>query len=182
MTPRGWRWLSKTTLLEVSPWLEVIRERVELPDGRRLDGYYTIRLPAYVVVIAVTYEGLLVAERHYRPALRKVSVTVPAGYLLDSEDPVSGAKRELREETGYEASQWTPLGEFVVDGNRGCGTAFAFLAQGARQVADRDGHDLAEMTDELIEPAAFTTLLRSGGAHELATAAALGLALLELQH
>jgi ADP-ribose pyrophosphatase len=160
----------------------VVRERVELPDGRRLDDYYSIDMPPYVVVVALTAGGMLVAERHYRPALRKVSVTVPAGYLVEGEDPLSGARRELREETGYEASGWTPLGEFVVDGNRGCGTAHFFLAREARQVADPDGLDLAEMMVELIEPASFLASLRSGGPHELATAAAVGLALFELQH
>jgi ADP-ribose pyrophosphatase len=177
-----WRWLSQTTLLNVPPWLEVVRESVELPDGRRLDDYYSVKMPSYVVVVALTADGMLVAERHYRPALRKVSVTVPAGYLVEGEDPLNGAQRELREETGYEASLWTSLGEFVVDGNRGCGTAHFFLAQQARRVADPDGRDLAEMMVELIEPAAFLASLRSGGPHELATAAALGLALLELQH
>jgi ADP-ribose pyrophosphatase len=176
----AWRSLATKSLLKIPPWIEVLRESWQLPDGRRIDDYYRLDLPAYTVIAAVTPAGVLVAERHFRPGARQVTLALPSGYLHNGEDPLAGAQRELREETGYEAREWSPLGRFVVDGNRGCGTAHLFLARGAQQVAEPDQSDLAEMGIELITLDAFIHAVRRGRSVELATAAALGLAAVEL--
>ncbi|RPH35194.1 NUDIX hydrolase, partial [bacterium] len=71
------------------------------------------------------------------------------GYLEPKEDPLSAARRELLEETGYEASDWTPLGTYAVDGNHGVSTAHFFLARNARKVREPESDDLEEQ--ELVE-------------------------------
>ena len=62
---------------------------------------------------------------------------------------MTAARRELLEETGYEAEEWTSLGRYVVDGNRGAGVGHLYLARGARKVAEPDADDLEEQ--ELLE-------------------------------
>jgi len=49
--------------------------------------------------------------RQYRLALDQWILEVPAGTRDDGEDWLTCAKRELREETGYKASDWHQLGE-----------------------------------------------------------------------
>ena len=132
----------------------------------------------YVVIAPVTSDGQLVAERHFRPGAREVTLTLPSGYIDESEEPLTAAMRELREETGHEATRLLPLGRFVVDGNRGCGVTHLFLAEFAQQVAQPDGKDLAEVSVELISVAEFLKALENDGNAELATAAAVGLAIL----
>ena len=63
--------------------------------------------------VLVVKDGKILLEKQFRYPLAKVITEIPAGKLdsLD-EDPLCAAKRELREETGYTAKKWTPLGSY----------------------------------------------------------------------
>jgi 8-oxo-dGTP pyrophosphatase MutT (NUDIX family) len=64
--------------------------------------------------------------------------------LEKGEDPLEGAKRELREETGYEASTWINLGSFRLEPNRGISIIHLFLARGAHPVTEPVAGDLEQ--------------------------------------
>lgn len=72
--------------------VEVTREVVEHNGG--------------VVVIARPEPSKVILVRQYRYSLDKEILELPAGRIEVGEDPMVAAKRELTEETGYEASQW----------------------------------------------------------------------------
>jgi len=65
------------------------------------------------VVIALTEDGYILLEKHYRFPLDKYVIELPAG-LVDDEAPEECAKRELLEETGYEADELIPLFKGVI--------------------------------------------------------------------
>jgi ADP-ribose pyrophosphatase len=65
-----------------------------------------------VVVVPVLDDGRLVLERIYRHPYRAFLLEFPAGGIEPGEDPISCAKRELAEETGYRATRAAPLGVF----------------------------------------------------------------------
>jgi ADP-ribose pyrophosphatase len=85
--------------------LHVLRDRVRLPNGDESVREY-IRHPGAVVVIAFLDNGKLLFERQYRYPLQRVMLELPAGKIDFGEDLVKCGKRELREETGYEAAEW----------------------------------------------------------------------------
>ncbi|MDT3669895.1 MAG: NUDIX hydrolase [Aromatoleum sp.] len=89
--------------------LKVRRDRVRLPDGKESLREY-VRHPGAVVVLAVLPDGSLLFERQYRYPLRRAFLELPAGKIDAGEDVLECARRELREETGYEATQWQYLG------------------------------------------------------------------------
>jgi ADP-ribose pyrophosphatase len=89
--------------------LEVHRDQVRLPDGTQAVREY-IRHPGAVAVVALFEDGTLLLERQYRYPHRREFIEIPAGKVDPGEPHLGTAKRELLEETGYAAAEWTRLG------------------------------------------------------------------------
>jgi len=178
-----WKTLESSLVFSALPWVNVYRDRVELPDGRTLDDFYRVVLPDYAVVVPMTEAGELVMVRGYRHGLGRVSLGAPSGFVEPGESPVQAAQRELLEETGYVASEWQQLGSFVVDGNRHGGTAHLFLARSARQAStganNPDPNEAFEV--ELVSPRHFFDSVSEGDVALLATVSAVSLAMLTLR-
>ena len=92
--------------------LHVQRDTVRLPNGNDAVRE-VIRHIGAVCVIPVLDNGDVVMERQYRYPLDRVILEIPAGKLdAPDEDRLSAIRRELREETGYTAEEWTVIGDF----------------------------------------------------------------------
>lgn len=89
--------------------LKVRRDQVLLPNGASSIREY-IHHPGAVVILAFLPNGNLLFERQFRYPLRRVFLELPAGKIDPGESLAETARRELREETGYLASQWEHLG------------------------------------------------------------------------
>jgi ADP-ribose pyrophosphatase len=89
--------------------LKVHRDRVRLPDGSSAGREY-IRHPGAVAIVALFDDGRVVLERQFRYPHGRDFIEVPAGKLEPGEPHLDTAKRELLEETGYLAQEWTRLG------------------------------------------------------------------------
>lgn len=89
--------------------LKVHRDQVGLPDGKQGVREY-ITHPGAVAILAVLPDGRLIFERQYRYPLRQAFIEIPAGKIDPGEAIETCARRELREETGYEAASWEHVG------------------------------------------------------------------------
>jgi ADP-ribose pyrophosphatase len=89
--------------------LKVHRDTVRLPDGSQGEREY-IRHPGAVAVVALFDDGKVLLERQFRYPHRREFIEIPAGKLEPGEPHLDTAKRELLEETGYVAAEWTRLG------------------------------------------------------------------------
>ncbi len=65
-----------------------------------------------VAIVAVDDQSRVLLVRQYRAGAGRETLEIPAGTLEEGEDPALCATRELKEETGYSAMQWEPLGYF----------------------------------------------------------------------
>ena len=90
-------------------FLHARRDIVRLPDGSQASREYVCH-PGAVVVVAELPDGRYVLERQWRYPLERAFTEFPAGKLNPGEDPLLCAQRELREETGYQASHWAYAG------------------------------------------------------------------------
>jgi ADP-ribose pyrophosphatase len=89
--------------------LKVHRDKVRLPDGSE-GGREYIRHPGAVAIVPLFDDGRVLLERQFRYPHRREFIEVPAGKLEPGEPQLQTAKRELLEETGYAAQEWTRLG------------------------------------------------------------------------
>ena len=94
-------------------FLQVLRDTVRLPDGGHATREYVVHSGAVVIIPMFTDEAgqvQLILERQFRYPLGRVIVEFPAGKVDLGEDLWVSAQRELREETGYRASEWAHAG------------------------------------------------------------------------
>jgi ADP-ribose pyrophosphatase len=89
--------------------LHLRRDVVDLPDGSRGVREY-IRHPGAVMIVPLLGSGRVVLERQFRYPHRREFIELPAGKLEPGEPPLDTARRELLEETGYQAAEWQHLG------------------------------------------------------------------------
>ena len=92
--------------------LKVYYDTVELVDGNT-SWREVIRHPGAVVVVPIDSQGNVHMVRQFRYPYGRVLLEVPAGKLEPGEDPFSAAQRELSEEVGAQAAQWTPIGQMM---------------------------------------------------------------------
>jgi ADP-ribose pyrophosphatase len=101
----------ESRLAYTGQFLRVYEDTVRCPDGHVAPREY-LRHPGAVAVVPLLDDGRLVLERQYRYPLRRTFIELPAGKIDPGEDILACAQRELREETGYTAREWTYLGGF----------------------------------------------------------------------
>ncbi|WP_194764194.1 NUDIX domain-containing protein [Microbacterium sp. UFMG61] len=135
----AWVTRESSTVYE-NRWIEVREDQVTGPGGEGIYGVVTMRHPA-VFVVALDEEDrvcLVTLERY----TTGVSIEVPAG-RSDGEDPLVAAQRELLEETGFVAAEWTPLGTMNALNGIAHAPEHVFLARRLTP-ADDSAHTQAE--------------------------------------
>jgi ADP-ribose pyrophosphatase len=177
----SWKTLSRRVVLDYSKFLVVEEHAVELPDGQIIHNWPWVITPDYVNVVAITCDGLFLCFRQTKYAIEGTSLATVGGFLEPDEAPLVAAKRELLEETGYEAEEWTSLGSYRTDANRGVGMAYFFLARGAYRVSQPNSDDLEEQEPLLLTRAQMKAALVAGGFKVLPWATIVALALAQTE-
>jgi ADP-ribose pyrophosphatase len=148
---RPWKTISRETILDHSDHLRVENHAIQLPDGEVIKDWPWIILPDAVIVLAQTTNGNYLCFRQTKYAVEGTSLAPVGGLIEPEEKPLNAAKRELLEETGYSSKEWTDLGSYVLEPNRGVAVANLFLARGALKVAEPVKDDLEDQQLLLLD-------------------------------
>lgn len=108
MAHTEWKRNDRKTVYK-SPFVTVYEDTVTLPNGTVLDDYTIVQKPNIVIVVATDPEGNILTQNEYRYAVNLTMRNLPAGHIDDGEYPLTAAKRELLEETGYTSDDFTEV-------------------------------------------------------------------------
>ena len=130
----------KSKLLHEGRHFSFHRDEVEFPSGHRTQRD-VVRHPGAVGIVPVLPDGRVVMVRQYRYAAGKELLEIPAGTLEPDEPPLECARRELIEETGYEAGEMEILLSCYMAPGYSSEVIHLYLAGGLREVGGESEPD-----------------------------------------
>jgi ADP-ribose pyrophosphatase len=158
-----WKLLSSENVYH-DRWFKARADRCEFPDGRIIEPYYVLEIPDWCNTIVVTEKEEVVLVRQYRYAYGQTTLELPGGIMEPGEDPLSAAKREMEEETGFTSGEMELLVSVSPNPALQNNRAFFFLARNAVQKADTVNSDAFEDIDIiLLTKAEFIGLIKANG-------------------
>ena len=151
--------------------IRVVAKDLVLPNGRRTT-FTIVEHPGAVAIVPVHADGDVVLLKQFRPSIGEELYEIPAGTIEKGEAPLATAKREIIEETGFKAKQWTKVSEFYSAPGFCTELMHLYIARGLSP-AKADGD-----ADEILKPVRMTVdaalkLIRTGKIRDAKTIAGL---------
>jgi ADP-ribose pyrophosphatase len=143
----------KTEIEFATPWFQVLGKTMREGEA----PYYSLKLQDYSAVVAITDEQQVLVVRQYRPAVERYTLELPSGLVDAGETGGEAARRELLEETGYEAAVVEDLGPMLPDCGRLGNRIFSCVATGLRRVPGHTPEEGIEVLTWSLEELARAT-------------------------
>lgn len=111
-------------------YIRVRKDILRSPEGRETDYVYLEdEIPGTVVVVAITEDQKIALVKQYRYPIQCHQYNLPGGVMDPGETPEEAARRELREETGIQAEDWTAAGSYHPMSSHHTRKAHLFIAR-----------------------------------------------------
>ena len=136
------------------------RDRCERQDGKIVDPYFVVELPACVCAMALTENNEVILVKQYRHPIEETLLELPGGFIDPGEDPEKALTRELLEETGYVFSSHTLLAKLTANPGVLNNYTHLFLARGGKKVTSQNLDNNEEIELGLFSQAEVRKMLR----------------------
>ena len=150
--PEQWPVEDSTVVYDGGGWIVRLRQdRIRRPGHPEEEAFprLVVEHPGAAVVLAVDDRERVLCLWQYRHAVGQSLVQLPAGVCdVEGEDPADVARRELAEEAGLEAAEWTHLTSTYSSPGFTAELSHYYLARGLTDVGRGDfepEHEEAEM-------------------------------------
>jgi len=131
-----WKILS-SQYLSKHQYFTARKDVCETADGKIIDEYFVVELPATVCAVAMTEKQEVLMVRQYRHPVEETLLEIPGGFIDENETPEQAMKRELKEETGYEFNSVTNVGRIAANPGVLNNFTYFFLAKGGKKTAEQ---------------------------------------------
>ncbi len=129
--------------------------------GRALD-MYVLENPNWLNIVPLTADEQVVMVEQWRHGTRSVHLETPGGLIDEGESIEQCARRELLEETGYDAAEIVPLGKVDPNPAIQSNVQHYVLATGCRKVAEPSLDDAEDINVRLVPLVDIPSLIQSG--------------------
>jgi len=140
-----WEKIESNYLVD-NEFLKVRQDKVKLPNGIVIDDFFVVERKNVSLIVAIDEERRIIIKDEYRYPVDSHLIELPGGtFDLGETDPLSVAKRELLEETGYEADEWELLFENYDYPTKDVNKINIYLAKNIKRVSEQqleDGEDI----------------------------------------
>lgn len=172
-SPRPWKTLGSRKLVDIRD-VKLYRDEIVSRAGFRTT-HLRLSLHDFSIIVPVLDRSRLVFIWNYRHPIQGWELELPAGLIDDEESAQTGARRELKEETGYSARTLKRLGSLYTLPGISSQRAHIFLATGLKKgKMNREPYE--HMKTKILPIDEAYSLMRSGRMIHSPTVSALGLA------
>ncbi|MEK7481460.1 MAG: NUDIX hydrolase [Patescibacteria group bacterium] len=166
---RRWRPVGRAHVLREKGGLALVEQRFRHPGTGKAVPFISFTRQDGVTVVPLTTDGEIVLVRQFKQAVRDLILEAPGGALKPGEDPVEAARRELRQETGFEAAtvvRTSPRVGFLISPRRSPSIFHTCIATGCRF----HGKQRLDRREDAIEVRTYTMseiwqLIKNGEIH-----------------
>lgn len=144
----SWERTHRETLLDTR-FMKVYEDTVRLPNGNVIDDYTVVTLPSGVIIVATDTEGRLLSQYEYKYAVDKTILNLPSGSVEEGVSVIDTAKKELLEETGYEATEVELVSTLYEYPSKADHLIHIVRAKNVQKVADVQ-HEQTESISEVV--------------------------------
>ena len=145
---KKWKQLRREYVIN-NKWVKLAKDEVLLPDGHRMDDFYVFEKKNVSVIVALDEDNNVLIKKEYRYPVDEFLYELPGG-VIEDDNALDTAKRELLEETGYESDEWIKLLSGYDYPTKDTNTVSIFLARNIKKVSAQKLEESEDIDFKLI--------------------------------